>query len=97
MIVTVLIILKRRRKQMSKAYMGAIVQYCGHDATFVADIFQIGNVNVVKAGNEKHIDKQLRRPAKNATHSLSDFPSPGCWMPQRGVFVVPEKQVKELK
>lgn len=82
---------------MAEAYMGAVIHYCGHDAVFVADIFRIGDVNVIKAGNEKPIEKQLKRPAKNATHHLSDFPHSGCWMPQRGVFVVPEKQVKILK
>jgi hypothetical protein len=84
---------------MAKSYMGAMVQYCGHDAAFIADIFLIGEVNVVKAGLNKHIDAQLMRPARaqNPTHSMSDSPAAGCWMPDRGVFIVPANQVKELK
>jgi len=81
---------------MSKAKMGATVQYCGHDGTFVADIFRVGNVNVVKANGPVTPDS-IRRPAQNATHHLMDFPLAGFWRPDIGVFVVPKAQVKELK
>ena len=81
---------------MSKAKMGTIVQYCGHDGFFVADIFKVGNVNVVKANGPVTPDS-IRRPAQNATHHLVDFPSAGFWRPDIGVFVVPKAQVKELK
>jgi hypothetical protein len=57
---------------MSKPAIGAVVQYCGHKATFIADIFEIEGVNVVRA---------------NFTPKR-DLPS---------AFVVPKKQVKELR
>lgn len=81
---------------MSKAKMGATVQYCGHNGTFVADIYQVGNANVIRA-NGKVTPDNIDRPAKDATHHLSDYPDPGYWNPNLGVFVVPEKQCKELK
>ena len=78
--------------------MGAIVRYCGHRATFVADIFRVGDANVVVANGP--IEKCLSRKPKdfeNATHHMEDFPSAGCWKPNRGFFVVPHDQVTELK
>lgn len=80
---------------MSDAAMGARVQYCGHNGWFIADIFRIGDVCVVKA-NGPVTPGNIQRPAKDCTHHVSDFPAPGCWMPERGVFVVPHKQVKKL-
>jgi len=80
---------------MSKAKMGATVQYCGHDGTFVADIFKIGNVNVIKA-NGLVTPGNIRRPAQKATHHLVDFPSAGFWRPDIGIFVVPQAQLEEL-
>ena len=82
---------------MSKSKMGAIVRYCGHEAVFVADIFDFNTVNVVVANGP--LDKHLRRSESDvakATHHLSDFPKAGYWSPVRGVFVVPGNQVKEL-
>lgn len=81
---------------MSRAAMGAKVQYCGHDGTFIADIFRIGNINVVNA-NGPVTPSNLERPAVGATHRLRDFPEAGFWSPNKGVFVVPEKQVVELR
>ena len=84
-------------KTMSESKMGAIVQYGGHDASFVADIFRIGNVNVVQA-NGPITEELLTRPADPAcTHHVGDFPECGYWRPNRGVFVVPEKQCVALK
>jgi hypothetical protein len=83
---------------VSKGKPGAIVIYCGHEATFVADIWVVGNVNVVRANGP--IEKQLNREegaTELATHHLSDFPQPGFWRPDLGVFVVPQKQVSEIK
>jgi hypothetical protein len=81
---------------MCEAKVGAYVKYCGHDGYFVADIFKINGVNVVHA-NGPVTPANLIRPADGATHFLSDFPSGGFWNPRKGVFVVPEKQVKEIK
>lgn len=81
---------------MSKSKMGAKVQYCGHDGWFIADVHRVGNVNVVVA-NGKVSGDNIVRPAKGATHHLEDFPVVGYWAPHKGIFVVPEGQVKELK
>lgn len=80
---------------MSKASVGAKVQYCGHDGWFIADIWEIEGVNVVRA-NGKVTPSNINRPAQGATHSLSDFPKGGFWRPDLGVFVVPSDQVKLL-
>jgi hypothetical protein len=85
---------------MSDAKVGARVMYCGHDAYFVADIYKVGNTNVVRAGgpiNETILvrDKHAMRRLP-ATHQLSDFPRAGFWRPDLGVFVVPEAQVFEI-
>lgn len=84
------------RVKMAKAKIGALVQYCGHDGCFVADIFEIEGCNVVRA-NGKVNGGNLIRPAKGATHHLIDFPVAGFWSPQLGVFVVPVAQVQEIE
>ena len=80
---------------MSKARMGAIVQYSGQNGVFVADIFEVAGANVVRA-NGPVTGFNLTRPAKHATHHLTDMPVGGFWRPDVGVFVVPKNQVKEL-
>lgn len=83
---------------MSKSAMGAVVQYCGHEGTFIADIYEIGDVNVVHASREVS-GNNLERDSlsfDNATHHLSDFPKAGFWKPRIGVFVVPSRQLTEL-
>ena len=81
---------------MSKAAMGAVVQYCGHNGTFIADIFRIGDVNVVHASQPVTMEN-LRRPALGPTHHLVDFPTAGFWEPSKGVFVVPHEQVRVVR
>ena len=81
---------------MSKPAIGAKVQFCGHDGWFIADIFSVAGCNVVRA-NGKVDGNNLVRPAKEATHRVSDFPIPGFWRPDLGVFAVPANQVKKLK
>jgi len=83
---------------MAKAYVGAIVRYCGHIGTFIADIHKIGTVNVVRPNKPvtiKNLDRDSVRYAA-ATHQLKDFPVAGFWRPDLGVFVVPAKQVTKL-
>lgn len=80
---------------MSQPKSGAIIKYCGHDASFVADIYLIEGANVIRP-NRPITEETLERPAKGATHHLVDFPSSGFWRPDLGVFVVPENQVKLL-
>ena len=82
---------------MSAASYGAVVLYCGHNATFIADIHRIGNVNVVRATGPLDKPGFLTRPAEKHSHHLMDFPCAGFWRPDLGVFVVPHNQVKEVK
>jgi hypothetical protein len=81
---------------MAKAHMGARVMYCGHDGWFAADIYRVGNVNVVKANGPIEGGNLIRGRNHEATHHMADFPEAGCWDPRRGFFVVPEKQVRVL-
>lgn len=81
-----------KKNKKTKGAIGAIVQYCGHDATFVADIIEVGDACVVVANGD--VNKHLRRPSDGATHHLIDFPKAGYWNPQKGIFVVPADQVK---
>jgi hypothetical protein len=84
---------------MSKAAIGARVQYCGHKGWFVADIHHFNGINVVVAGSmvtPVTTDNINRDQMDEVTHHLSDFPSAGYWNPRRGVFVVPENQVTDL-
>lgn len=74
--------------------IGATVLYCGHNATFIADIIEIEGVAVVRANG--NINYCLQRPSTNPTHHLVDFPKPGFWRPDIGVFVVPKNQVKKI-
>lgn len=83
---------------MSQSCMGAMVQYCGHDGCFIADIFLVEGANVVVANGPVTPDNLKRPAAKHEpTHHLSDFPSGGCWKPHKGFFVVPEDQVVDLR
>ena len=80
-----------------KSNIGAIVLFCGHDGCFVADILRMGPVTVVNAGRPISPativrDGHLGKP----THHIVDFPIAGFWQPNKGVFVVPSEQVKEL-
>lgn len=82
---------------MSKSCMGAKVMYCGHNGWFIADIFLVGNVNVIKANGPITAEGLVRGQCCEATHHVIDFPKAGCWAKERGILVVPAKQVKELK
>jgi hypothetical protein len=77
---------------------GAIVQYCGHDGCFVADIYEVAGAYAVYANGPvtpANIvrDGRLGRP----TYHLLDFPTAGCWKPERGIFVVPKEQCKPIQ
>ena len=83
---------------MAKPAIGAVVRYCGHDGVFIADIFLIDKVNVVRANGPVNPGNIKRKgELGKATHQLSDFPACGYWGAERGVFVVPEKQVTVLR
>ena len=85
-------------KTIETGAIGAKVMYCGHDGWFIADIILVGDVAVVR-GPDRGVaaDKLVRGRNDEATHHLVDFPVAGAWMPKRGVFVVPQKQVYMLK
>ena len=82
---------------MAKPAMGARVLYCGHRGTFIADIWELGNVNIVHASREVSGENLDRDGVEAATHHLTDFPKAGFWKPRLGVFVVPKDQVKEIR
>lgn len=81
----------------SKAAIGAKVVYCGHNGYFVADIFHIAGACVVRANGSVTPGNLIRQNVdEEATHIISDFPHPGFWRPDLGVFVVPEDQLEIL-
>lgn len=80
-------------KIKSVAAIGATVQYGGHDATFIADIYEIEGAAVVRATGPVTM-KNVQRPAIGVTHHIIDFPKAGFWRPDLGVFVVPKDQVR---
>jgi len=82
-----------------KGAVGAIVRYCGHAGTFVADILEVAGACVVHAGGPITMDNLNRDPSKyaKATYQLVDFPNPIFWNPKLGVFVVPADNVTVLK
>lgn len=85
-------------KTIKVGAVGAKVMYCGHDGWFVADIILVGDVCVVRGPIKGVTGGNLIRGRNNeATHLLMDFPVAGAWMPERGVFVVPQKQVRVLE
>ena len=72
-------------------YTGACVLYCGHDATFRADLFEIEGAIVIRAAGP--IDEsRLQRPAARPTHHVTDSPRSGFWRPDLGILVVPRGQ-----
>jgi hypothetical protein len=78
--------------------MGAVVLYCGHNGTFLADLTVIEGAVVVRPNGPVKLDR-LDRSSESvqfATHHLVDFPVAGFWRPELGVFVVPAAQCKEL-
>lgn len=82
---------------MAKAYTGAYVQFCGHKGWFIADIFKIGTANVIRANGPVNDDNICRQNLDKITHTMDDFPTVGFWRPELGVFVVPAKQVKQVR
>ena len=84
-------------KHASKAASGANVMYCGHNGYFIADLIQVGNAVAVNASAPVTPANLIRDSRFGPpTHHLLDFPVAGFWKPNRGVFVVPEDQVKVL-
>lgn len=80
---------------MSQPAMGAHVRLCGHAGWFLADIWKVGNANVVIASGS--ITPEGLRRDNLATHHLVDFPTAGYWNPTRGIFIVPADQVRDLR
>lgn len=77
--------------------MTALVLFCGHEGYFVADTIAVGNAVVVRASGPVTPANIVRDNRFGvATHHLVDFPKPGFWRPDLGVFVVPAKQLKKL-
>jgi hypothetical protein len=87
------------RELVAKSKMGAIVRYCGHNGCFIADVHEIAGANVVVASRPVRPDNIERGAAwlAGATHHIVDWPKSGYWRPEKGIFVVPKDQVKELQ
>jgi hypothetical protein len=90
---------KKKGKQptaLKQGAVGAIVRYCGHEGTFVADILLVAGAAVVRAPGPVTGENLNRDPVSYrwATHWLLDFPCAGYWRPDQGTFVVPAKQVR---
>jgi len=81
---------------MKDPAIGANVQLCGHKGYFVADIIRVGNVYVVNASAPVSPATLIRDNRLGpTTHIVTDF-EPCFWSPQKGVFVVPKTQLREL-
>lgn len=76
---------------------GAVVQYCGHDGCFIADVIEVAGACVVK-GNGPITPANIIRDGSlgKPTHHLLDFPRPVFWQPRIGVFVVPSAQLRRV-
>ena len=88
--------IKKAKELTSRS--GAVVQFCGHRGTFLADILIIEGAAVVRASGPitmQNLDRDSQRYAA-ATHHVSDFPNGGFWRPELGVLVVPAEQVTVL-
>ncbi|HEX7095673.1 MAG TPA: hypothetical protein VF183_07305 [Acidimicrobiales bacterium] len=81
-----------------RSAVGATVVYCGHDATFIADIIEVAGACVVRATGPLRGPKSVLDygNTKHATHRVRDFPVAGYWNPELGVLVVPRDQVDLL-
>lgn len=79
---------------MAKGKMGALVSDGGR-GVFPADIICIGDVNVVvanpKLGGIEYGDHLT------PTHEIAEFPERVYANKERGFFVVPAKQLREVK
>lgn len=76
----------------------AIIRYCGHDASFVADIYMVGTAAVVRATGPITQERRLTRPYDQKwTHWVIDNPDQGFWRPDLGVLVVPQTQLLKRK
>lgn len=76
---------------------GVIVRYCGHDASFVADIVVVAGCAVIRASGEP-IDSVLTRPcSQDAEYHVEDIPEGGYWNPRKGILCVPVAQVAFIK
>jgi hypothetical protein len=71
------------------------IRYCGHDAVFTADLLFIDTVVVIRHDGPLLLDT-IQRPATDAAYHMSDFPNPGFWRPDIGVFVIPVNQLRSL-
>lgn len=82
---------------MSAPQSGAKVQFCGHKGWFVADIYRVECVNVIRATGPVSPDNLIREDMDSVTHHMVDHPNGGFWRPDLGVFVVPVTQVRRVK
>lgn len=84
-----------KAKDAVTAQWGKRVRYCGHDASFAADITFINGAAIVRA-NGPISEDNLRRPAGNCDYHMVDMPHGGVWSPHSGLFAVPVSQFRKL-
>lgn len=86
------------RARGRRSTIGAIVQYCGHDGVFSADLLEIEGAVVVRT-NGPVTPGNIERPAaahKPTHHLVESYTSGQFWRPDLGVFVVPKASVRAL-
>lgn len=81
---------------MSKTKTGAIIWYCGHDASFVADTFEVAGAVVIRACGRVTMDSVVRPCSPEWDFHITDF-RPCFWRPDIGVFVVPSASCEPRK
>jgi hypothetical protein len=85
----------KQKPPFIKLTAGVKVLYCGHNASFIADVWETSDCILVRANGK--IDDYLERPANKPGYWLSDFPQCGFWRPDIGVFLVPKNQFTKIK
>jgi hypothetical protein len=73
---------------------GVWIKYCGHNGCFIADIVYVSGAVVVRANGPVTPDN-INRDVEAECH-LMDFPFPGFWRPDLGIFVVPKAQLQVM-
>lgn len=89
------------RERATKAGTGKRVRYCGHNAWFVADVFEVEGACVVRAPEPINL-QTISRADEEALSIICDYhmidgPGRCFWRPELGVFVVPSKQLRPVQ
>lgn len=77
------------------AGIGRTVRYCGHDASFVADITAVGTAYVVRHAGPLTM-QNVTRPAGRCDVHMVESASGQFWRPDLGVFVIPQDRLRKI-